>query len=78
MKNGTGGFISGEPIGLAAALIAIIEWALHEYVPAMPSGIVAAIGAIAVWLMARPWTVTHAKHVYEVDRARAETPPAAG
>ena len=66
--------ISGEPIGIAAAVVAIIEWALHEYVPTMPPGIVAAVGALAVWLMARPWTVSYGRHVEEVEKARAEPP----
>ena len=68
--------LATEPIGVAAAVVGIIEWALHEYVPSMPPGVVIAVGAIAVWLMARPWTVSHAQHVCEVEKARVETPPA--
>ena len=59
--------LSSEPIGIAAAFVGVIEWALHAYIPDMPPGIVVAVGAIAVWLLARPWTVSHAHHVCEVE-----------
>ena len=56
-----------EPIGAVAAPVAgvaaIVEWLLHTYVPDMPPGVVAACAAISVWALARPWTVSHEKHV---------------
>lgn len=66
-----------EPIGIAAAATGIIEWLLHEHVPEMPPGVVTAVGAVAVWLLARPFTVPHGRHVDEVAKALAEPPPKA-
>ena len=67
-----------EPIGVAAAPVAgvavIVEWALQTYVPDMPPGVVAACAAIAVWVLARPWTVPHAHHVEVVEKAYATEP----